>query len=99
MLAVHPLFAARQFEVFRDPFVEPQRDRGDDRMDVPVGRLVPEILGDPVLPGGEHRERGVGFHEKRPPHRETREAPRGELVVAAWLAEQVEMHRLVRHRQ
>ena len=58
-------------------------------------RLVAQILGDPVLPGGEDRERRVGLDEERAPHREVGEVAGGEGVVPAGVGEEIEMDRLV----
>ena len=97
--AVEAVIAPRRLEELGDSLVEPERHRGHDGVHVAVRGLVPEILGDPVLPGGEHRERGVGLDEKRPPRREGRKAAGHEGVVPGGVFEQVEVHRLVGHRQ
>ena len=99
MLRMDSLAAARHFEVLGDPLVEPQRHGGNDGVDVAVCRLVAEILGDPVLPRREYRERRVGFDEERPPHREVGKVTGGEAVVAAGVGEEIEMDRLVGDRQ
>jgi hypothetical protein len=68
-------------------------------MHIAVRGFMPQILGDPILPGSEHRERGVGLHEEGPAHGEVWELPGREGVVAGGLLEEVEVHWLVGDRQ
>ena len=93
------LLAAGQFEVFGDAFVEPQRHAGHDGVHIAVGRLVPEILGDSILPRGEDGQPRVGLDEERPPHRKARKVTAREGVVAFVILKEIEVHRLVGDRQ
>ena len=61
-------------------------------------RLVPQILGDPVLPDREDGEGRVGLDEEGPPRWKAGKLPGRKVVVPLLVLEQVEMHRLVGDR-
>ena len=96
---VEALFASRCLEVFRDALVEPERYSRHDGMHVAVGRLVPEILGDSILPRGKDGQPRVGLDEERPPHWKARKVAAREGVVAFVIFEEIEVHRLVGDRE
>ena len=51
---VEAVVAPRRLEELGDPLIEPQGHRGHDGVNVAVRRLMPQVFGDPVLPGREH---------------------------------------------
>jgi len=91
--------AARHLEILGDSLVEPQRHTGDHRMQIAVGRLVAEVLRDPVLPVGVDCQLGVGLHEERPAGGKSREAGCREGGVAILAVEEIEVHQFIGDRQ
>ena len=99
MAAVQSLIGPRHLKIFCDAFVEPEGNRRKHGMHIAVGCLVPEIFGNTILPGGEHRKAGVGLDEEGPAGGESGELPGHKGLVAGRILKQVEVDRLVGDRQ
>jgi hypothetical protein len=95
---MEPRRGFRQLKEFGQSLVQPERQAGDDGMQIAVRRFVPQVFSDPLLPGGEDGQGGIGLDKAGPPCRKLREVPTHEGLIVLQIGEQVEVDRFVRDR-
>ena len=93
------VLSSRHLKVFRQTFVEPQRQVLQDRMQIAVRHFMAEIDRHVLAPLGINGQPRVGLDEERPPFGEAREAIVHERAEPLGVLEQIDVNRLVARRQ
>jgi len=92
---VQPVLTAGRLAVLGQPFVQPQGDIGDRRVQVTVRDLVAQVFGHTVAPLGVDLQARVRLQEERPALGELGVAQAHELSELLGAAEQKHVDRLV----
>ena len=97
--AVVAMLAARDLKVFGQPFVEPERQVRQHRVEIAVRHFMAKIDRHMLAPLGIDGQPCVGLDEERPPVGELRKSAMNERAESFAVLEQIDVDRLVGGRQ
>ena len=95
MLGVEPVAVGRALEVFGQPLVEPERDVADRDVEQGVGRLVAEVLFEPVAEEGVDDPLVAVGQEEGPAVREVGIVEGQEMLEGLAVVEDVDLDRVL----